>query len=286
MSEKKDYYDLDDLFDNVPQNIKEKNKGDVVEENFLEKRFVKMYNETESKSSIYQCDKCKNKGMIAYLNEYGKGTLTNCSCYRIRKNREKMQKLGLLSFLDENNSLEQFVVEENWQQYMKEKAQEYLANPQDNWLMVGGNVGSGKTKLCAIIFSKLLENDPEQTCEYLRWDSEYKDLTYPTKEEKNDIKARIEDYKNCDILYIDDFIRIKNKSDFKTDVSNLAKSIIDYRYMKGLKTIISTELFYNEMEEIDEAIASRIYQRCKNGTYIISINRKKERNVRKNIEII
>lgn len=281
MSEKKDYYDLDDLFDNAPKNI---NKN--VEDNFLEKRAVKIHNETYVKDKVYECSKCKNKGKIAYLDDNGRFAVRDCECYRIRANRRKMERLGLLTFLDENNSLDTFVAEENWQQYMKEKAQQYLSNPEDNWLMVGGNVGSGKTKLCAIIFSKLLEHNLDQTCEYLRWDSEYRDLTYPTKEEKLEIKARIEDYKNCDILYIDDFIRIKNKDDFKTDVLNLAKSIIDYRYMKGLKTIISSELFYNEMEEIDEAIASRIYQKCKSGEYVIAINRKKERNVRKNVEII
>ena len=281
MNEKKDYYDLDDLFDNSPKNI---NKN--VEENFLEKRAVRIHNETYVKDKVYECAKCKNKGKIAYLNEEGRFAVRDCECYRIRANRRKMERLGLLTFLDENNSLDTFVAEENWQQYMKDKAQQYLNSPEDNWLMVGGNVGSGKTKLCAIIFSKLLEHNLDQTCEYLRWDSEYKDLAYPTKEEKAEIKARIEEYKTCDILYIDDFIRLKSKNEFKTDVSNLAKSIIDYRYMKGLKTIISSELFYNEMEEIDEAIASRIYQKCKSGEYVIAINRKKERNVRKNVEII
>lgn len=286
MSEKKDYYDLEDLFDNVPQNIKDKKQDYVVEENFLEKRFVKMYNETESKSSIYQCDKCKNKGMIAYLNENGKGTLTNCSCYRIRKNREKMQKLGLLSFLDENNSFETMVSNENWQQHMISIAKNYVENFDNEWLLVCGSVGSGKTKLCSIVFSKILEKKPNAICEYLQWDADCNNLTFPSEKEKDNVNALIEDYKNCDILYIDDFLRLKSKKDFNSYLSNTAKAIINYRYINKLTTIISSELYYNELEELDEAIATRIYQMCGKGEHIISIKRDKGRNMRKGIEII
>lgn len=282
MNQKKDYYDLDDLFDNVPKNIERTN----VEENFLDKRNVKLYNATQYNDKTYQCEKCKNKGKIAYLDEYGIFNLKDCECYRIRLNRKKMEKLGLLNFLDENNSFETMVSNENWQQHMISIAKNYVENFDNEWLLVCGSVGSGKTKLCSIVFSKILEKKPNAICEYLQWDADCNNLTFPSEKEKDNVNALIEDYKNCDILYIDDFLRLKSKKDFNSYLSNTAKAIINYRYINKLTTIISSELYYNELEELDEAIATRIYQMCGKGEHIISIKRDKGRNMRKGIEII
>lgn len=275
-------YSLDELFDNVPQHIKDK----PVEENFLEKRTVRIYNESKIKDDIYNCDKCNNRGATAYLNEFGKFALKQCDCYNIRKNRRKMESLGLLEFLDENNSFDEMIDTELWQKTMINTAKDYVDNFDNEWLFVCGSVGSGKTKLCSIVFSKLLEKYPNAECNYLRWDSENRRLTFPSEKEKVDVNQEIEDYKTCDILYIDDFLRLKNKNDFNTFMSDTAKSIIDYRYTNKLPTIISSELYYNELEEIDEAIATRIYQRCKKGKYVISIKRDKNRNMRKSMDLI
>ena len=279
--EKRDY-SLDDLFDNVPSHIKERE----VEDNFLEKRAVKIHNDTYVKDNIYECAKCKNKGRIAYLDEYGKFAIKVCDCHNIRVNRKKMEQLGLLEFLDENSSFDEMIDKEQWQKTMINSAKEYVDNFENEWLFVCGSVGSGKTKLCSIVFSKLLEKNPDAVCNYLRWDSENRRLTFPSEKEKEEVFKEIEDYKTCDILYIDDFLRLKNKNDFNTYMSDTAKSIIDYRYTNKLPTIISSELYYNELEEIDEAIATRIYQRCKKGKYVISIKRDKTRNMRKNIDLI
>ena len=206
MNEKKDY-SLDDLFDNVPQHIKDK----PVEENFLEKRAVRLYNESKIKDDVYNCDKCNNRGATAYLNEYGKFALRQCECYKIRNNRRKMERLGLLDFLDENNSFDDMVANDNWQKYMIDIAKDYVSNFNNEWLLVCGSIGSGKTKLCSIVFSKLLEKYPDAICEYLRWDAEANNLTFPHEKEKIKVHTMIEEYKNCDILYIDDFLRLKSR---------------------------------------------------------------------------
>ena len=197
-----------------------------------------------------------------------------------------LEQLGLLEFLDDNTSFDKLTENELWQKNMIDIAKRYVENFNNEWLLVCGNVGSGKTTLCTIVFSKLLEKNPDCTCEYLRWDAESKLLTFPSEKQKEEVARRIEDYKTCDLLYIDDFLRLKNKSDFNSYLADIAKSIIDYRYINKLPTIISSELYYNELEELDEAIASRIYQRCKNGQYVISIRRDKERNMRKKVNMI
>ena len=58
----------------------------------------------------------------------------------------------------------------------------------------------------------------------------------------------------------------------------LAFEIINYRYIKNLPTIISSEWRIRELDTIDEAIASRIYEKC--VSYIITIQPGKEKNRR------
>jgi DNA replication protein DnaC len=87
-----------------------------------------------------------------------------------------------------------------------------------------------------------------------------------------------------DVLYIDDFFkpmkddRGKDLPPTKADI-RLAYEILDYRYQhRDLITIISSERHVHELEEIDSAVGSRIYEMTKQNAY--NIAKTKDRNYR------
>ena len=92
----------------------------------------------------------------------------------------------------------------------------------------------------------------------------------------------MDEYKNIDVLYIDDLFKT-GKADDNTvqkptgaDI-NAAFEIINYRYNNpSLLTIISSELSQDELIDIDEAIGGRIYEK----STAFSIGKNRDRNYR------
>ena len=261
------------ILDEIENKIKERGVQKLTENN-KNKFWVDRTNSMKGDSSIYNCPKCNSKGFYAYLDENGNYKEKTCTCIRIRSSRNILRNAGLLNFVDSNNSFDSFVVKTTWQERMKSKAIDYVNNGGDKWFFIGGNVGTGKTKLCTTIIAKLLEKKSSSVI-YMRWASDFQRYTFDKDREQ------LSFIKNCQILYIDDFLRNR---DISTPERILAMDIIDYRYINNLCTIISSELSYEEIEDIDYALATRIYEKC--GSYNLSMKRDKERNVRKNQELI
>ena len=85
--------------------------------------------------------------------------------------------------------------------------------------------------------------------------------------------------KDVDVLYIDDFLKVRNGETPTTADMNLAFEIINHRLLSRNKiTIISSEKTLDEILDYDEATMSRIYQNA--GRYNISVGRDKSRNYR------
>jgi DNA replication protein DnaC len=118
-------------------------------------------------------------------------------------------------------------------------------------------------------------------------------------EEAQNLKANINEdvyfdkihiLKTVEVLYIDDFFKtgeefnpVLRRKVYKDPTAadiRLAFEIINYRYNnKRLITIISCERFIDELLAIDGGVASRIYERTKNGTGF-EITRDLNRNYR------
>lgn len=244
----------------------------------LEQQFINKYNSQFIKDDIFNCKKCGNKGFIAVLNENNQVIFKTCTCFNSRRNRQRLKEMGLLEFIDRKYSSESDDIQEKWLQLTKEITKNYVKDftrGKKNWLFIGGNIGSGKTSRCAFALAKMMKAKPELTVEYFNWDTSYKDLAF-----SKDKEALVYNLKNADILYIDDFMRIRNANELSQMERELAKMIIDFRYINKKITLISSELFLIEIEQIDEAIGSRIYEMTNSGNYMISINRQEGRNLR------
>ncbi len=231
----------------------------------------------------YDCKKCKNRGYIAtveLVNDAERLRNYECSCMPIRRSIWRLKQSGLDQTI-RSKTFDKFKAENEWQREMKDTAQCYCYDGLENgsWFYCGGQPGSGKTHICTAIAREVLYKKPLQ---YLLW-SDFIRRTQDKEADRQTIGEEVERYKNIEVLYIDDFF--KPVKDYKGNTMlpgmaevRLAFEIINYRYIKNRPVIISSEWSIKELNDIDEAIASRIYEKC--GLYTISIKKGREKNMR------
>ena len=65
----------------------------------VEELKVKSYNKNVGDLKYYDCDKCKNKGYIAVIDDSGMFALKRCDCMNIRITNERIEKSGLADLL-------------------------------------------------------------------------------------------------------------------------------------------------------------------------------------------
>lgn len=236
-----------------------------------------IYNQTEGKFTGMDCRKCRNRGNIAIPKEDGGIVIVECDCMNARRSIWKMEKSGLANVI-RDMTFERFQATEAWQEHIKTRCMAYAEN-LDGWLLLCGQVGSGKSHLCtAVCRHRLLKGDAVR---YMPWRDDIARLKALSLD--NTERSKIMDaLKTAPILYIDDLFKTGRTADGAVnptgaDVS-LAFEIINYRYINHLPTIVSTEKTPEELLAIDEATASRIIERAK--SYTLNISRKPERNYR------
>lgn len=235
------------------------------------------YNNTVGNLTGYDCPICKNKGNIEIIKN-GESFVRRCKCMDVRESIHRIKKSGLMHLID-RYTLDNFDADEPWQKNIKQAAKEYvkaITSGGNNWFLMTGQPGCGKTHICTAIAGLLLKNGiPVQ---YMLW-----------RDEAVEIKALVNDYeaykaimdklKTVKVLYIDDFLKTKNGTDVTAGDINAAFEIINNRYIDpNLITLLSSEKDIDSITLIDEAIGSRIVERA--AGYCKNILRAKGRNYR------
>lgn len=263
---------------------------DQTEEEFLEaeKRYFEKTCELENAKEGdlnefdgYNCEVCKNKGRLFEPRLNGKRweiTQVKCRCQRARRAIRALKRSGLEDVVQEYR-FDNYVAKEPWQKNALDIAKRYTEDYQDHWLFIGGASGRGKTHLCTAAAISILKKDKE--VKYMLWRDEARRL----KSIVNDPQYNedIQFYKTVDVLYIDDLFKtgrgVGKTAQMPTEADiNLAFEIINSRAIQRKPTIISSESTLIELVEIDEAVASRIKQRC--GDYYVNIGAKNTKNYR------
>ncbi len=212
---------------------------------------VDRYNREEGQLKGYNCDICRNKGHIMLL-QNGVEVLDECKCMKVRAAMRRIEKSGLKEKLKECN-FDTFKVSEAWQERLKHKALSFASSPGNGWFFIGGQPGSGKTHLCTAIAGKLLGEGKE--VRYMLWREE--SVKLKTMVNDTEYSRIMDEFKSCEILYIDDFFKgERGKAPTSADI-NLAFELLDRRIRKI--TVISSEKTISELMETDEAIGSRIF---------------------------
>ena len=229
----------------------------------------------------YDCRICKNKGFVAKLVENPDGSYSHCfadcKCVEIRNSIMRMKRSGLKDII-KDYTFDKFEDPEPWQKAIKTAAVEYAKNPE-GWFFLGGQSGAGKTHLCTAICREFLLAG--KRVRYMLWRDDIVRIKGAVTDSEEYSKA-IEEFKQVDVLYIDDLFKTGKAADNSiqkptgADI-NVAFEIINFRYNNpSLLTIISSELTEDELIDIDEAIGGRIYERSKAFT----IGKSRDRNYR------
>ena len=234
------------------------------------------------------CPICKNRGYTEEVVEGFGGCYTSqmipCECMKQRKSYQRLKKSGLADSI-EKQTFNTFVTDEQWQMSIKERAQRYVEGNASEWFFIGGAVGCGKTHICTAICGEMLKQN--MSIKYMSWSEE--SVKLKGKVNDDDFDDLIRQYKDADVLYIDDFFKTRRtrsgEVQYPSDADiKLAYQIINYRYSAKKKTIISSEWILDELMEFDDATSSRIYEMCKGGS-MLQIDRIKERNYRMKVAI-
>jgi len=201
------------------------------------------------------CTICNNSGTVYYKkNEYLYSK--PCECMKRRINLRNIRKSGLQDMM-ERYTFDSFRAEDESRKYKKMKAMEFAA-ADSGWLYIFGQPGSGKTHLCTAICGQLI--DAGKSVYYMIWRDELAKIKAQMVESKEDYLATMKRMKNVEVLYIDDFFKGKIT---EADI-NIGFEIINARYNNShQRTVISSELPIDRILDLDEALGSRIFERCR-----------------------
>lgn len=231
----------------------------------LEKRLEKLKESSVGQAELqtYKCSKCKDRMFI----EKGGGYIP-CDCRQVRIAEEKLKQSGIseefkTKRFNNFNAARSDSIKQAYGsciEYIKQFKQ--IKNTRHNSMMLCGQVGSGKTHLACAISNKLLEGCVGVI--YMPYRLTITDLKQSITDKIN-FQREMNRYQNAQVLFIDDLFKGKYT---ESDI-NIIYEIIDYRYLKNLPMIITTEKTIDDLIDIDEAIASRIYEMSKGFTTTI-----------------
>lgn len=139
-----------------------------------------------------------------------------------------------------------------------------IKNTKHNSLALLGQPGCGKTHLCMAIANYFINKRAIEVT-YLP----FREVIPVLKQCNNAMNAeiyqrKVSKYKTTPVLFIDDlFKKGKNIENSATDADvKIMFEIINYRYFNKLPMVFSSELFFDELNAIDDGTAGRIYQSC------------------------
>ena len=222
------------------------------------------------------CPYCHDKGYIKRITEDMQYTVVEpCKCRTRRLNRKKLKAQGLEKQMDRCR-FENFETTKPFQKVIFDKATRFAKEPK-GWFGIFGQSGAGKTTICVTILNVLIDITDKE-CYYCRWVDLLQKLNANVNDQEYYDKL-MNEVKNVDILYIDDFFKPTGANQMPTPAEvRKAFDIIDYRGSNDKITLISGERTIDEMCAIDEATTSRIFEMC--GENLININRDKTKNFR------
>ena len=227
---------------------------------------IKIKEKTFVGSKCYECKLCKDTGFIV-VNTKSLPKLVPCSsCIEKWRMRRILKNSGITEYDYQRYTLEKFLTDTPEAIEMKELATKFLADEKAKGIGFFGRSGVGKTHICIGICQAL--NKEHRYWQYRREIQKLKNVMYTNRDEYEkliDLAAK------TPILYIDDLFKdaFDGKRIDRQDCQIMFQ-IINDRYIRELKTIISSEYSLNLIFKANEAIGSRIYEMIK--PYVIKIN--------------
>lgn len=245
-------------------------------EPFSEEDFVARINSIPGREARmgYDCPICRNKEFVLRL-ENGKRTPYACTCANIRNNLTRLRNRGLLE-LHHRCTFENYHTAEPWQQGARDSALAFRDAGLLQWFFISGPSGCGKTHLCTAIASQLiLSGQDVQIHRWVEWAAKAK----ATVTDSAAYAALVQPLKECQVLYLDDFLKVQHGTRPTAADIRLAFEVLDARYNALDKPVLlSSELNLRQIAALDEALAGRIAERSRN--FAVQIGSAPGRNYR------
>ena len=203
------------------------------------------------------CPLCLNRGYSMRLADDGYLVSVPCKCEGQRKTVRWLKRQGLYEQAM-RQTLEGYRTETPFQIDLKQTAEAYISGNDWPWMAMCGQPGIGKTHLCTAVFYQMAVRYGLNG-RYFRWLSDGRRIKVTANDGD---ERRLNEFKNCELLYIDDFLKCKKGNEPSEADIKLALELLDYRCQKKMPTIISTELTLQEIQELDDAIYHRIHKTC------------------------
>lgn len=244
----------------------------------LAQSLVDRYNEMEGNKNEqdgYDCSICKNKEYVAKINADGDMVQVYCKCHKAREMLRKAQNSGLGNII-KDFSFDKFETTESWQKENKQFAMDFCKDEDAKWFFIGGQSGSGKSHLCTAICAHYIKQGKDTV--YMIWMEDSVKLK-ALRNEYEEYQNIMQKFKEAEVLYIDDFLKVRNGEEPTTGDINVAFELLNHRLLSKDKiTIISSEKTMHDLLMYDQATMSRVYQKA--GKYKINIKSDINKNYR------
>lgn len=209
------------------------------------------------------CDKCNDTYFILVKDEFGRTVAKDCEC-RARHNLERYMRASGITEEDLNKGFSDFkTFGEQPLEFARNTCMEYvkkfneIQDERNNSLLLCGASGRGKTLLALATTNNLLHMSiPVLYAPYRETVTELKQDMLDNQEK---YREKMNRFKTVAALFVDDLFKGEPT---KADV-NYIYEIVNYRYLKRLPMIISTECSCEKLLAIDEAIGGRIIEMSK-----------------------
>ncbi|MBF1637596.1 MAG: ATP-binding protein [Prevotella sp.] len=206
----------------------------------------------------YKCDKCKDTGWTSTVIG-GVEYFAECECEKRKRARARVQRhieeSGLQKVL-ERFTFDTYKANTTSKKNIKAKAKRFTLDRAGSWWLITGGTGTGKTHITTAICGELIRQG--KAVRYMQWRQEASEIKALVTNGEQYIR-RVKQLQGAEVLYIDDLFK---GSVTEADI-NLAYLIINDRYNSDRVTLISTELPFDKLRKVDEAIAGRIYEKTK-----------------------
>ena len=224
----------------------------------------------------YDCPKCLNRGHFMRLREDLSNYVEACSCHAIRKSIWSAKNAGIYDRLLRHD-FPSFQVREKWEQDMKQLAKDWAIHGQDQWLLLCGQSGCGKTHLTlAAVGYRIFHRG--QSVTFLDW-RKFNTLRETRSEEFYSLLKKAE---AAQILFIDDLLKLEKTRTFHpAQELELAFQMLNHRVNQAAVTVISTELTPEQLLQMDEATGSRILHMTKQFKHTVSTDPRKNHRLRR-----
>lgn len=224
-----------------------------------------------SQNTSYSCNECKDTTWVT-----GDAGLIRCKCFSKEQLERRWKKFGVNP--NDIKKINDYEADTEGKKIAKNKAANFIINfdkikkERNNSIAFLGQPGAGKTHLALGIGKALLERKNHVSVAYMPYLEVIKELKMNATEETayNSIQNR---YISSEVLIIDDLFKDKVKRGKLTgelteaDMKHIYP-IINQRYINHKPTIYSSECNASMLMDLDEALAGRILESCKDNLVI------------------